>query len=214
MKIHCNKNALLFGFALMTLISAGIYFADFEFSEPSNPSHADIGVKDNSRSVKLNDQTNKPQKFVQKDKAFASPEINDQTRPLESETITVPVSDANFNAPAAGEYADQINQEEIIAKAKGYQAQLTEPDPAMPPISNKDVDTPSTGDYADQINQQAISAKSKGHQAQLIEPDPAIPPISDKDAGTQSTGEYADQINQQAIMAKAKSEGYLAPDVP
>ena len=152
MKNHFNKNSLLFVFALISLISAGIHFADVEFSVPSNSYHAGRG---NGISAKLNDPTLKQQKFDPKDKVFASSEKNDQPRPMEPETAMTPVSDDNFNIPAVGEYADQINQDAIIAKAKskGYQAPLTEPESATP-ISNKDAGAPSTGEYADQINQQ------------------------------------------------------------
>ena len=212
MKNHCNKNSLLFVFALISLILAGIHFADVEFPVPSNSDHAGNGL-----SAKLNDPTLIQQKFDRKDKDFASSEKNDQPRPMEPETAMTPVSDDNFNMPAVGEYADQINQDAIIAKAKskGYQAPLTEPESTTPPISNKDVDAPSTGEYADQINQQDIiaKAKAKGYQAPLTESESATP-ISNKDAGAPSTGEYADQINQQDIIAKAKLEGYLSPDGP
>jgi hypothetical protein len=213
MKNHCNKNSLLFVFALISLISAGIHFAEFELSGPSNSDYADKG---NDISAKLNDPTLKQQKFDRKDRGFASSEKNDQPRPMEPEIAITPVSDDNFNIPAVGEHADQINQDAIIAKAKakGYQAQLTEPESAIPPISNKDADAPSTGEYADQINQQDIIAKAKGYQAQSIEPESAIPPISNKNVDAPSTGKYADQINQQDIIAKAKLEGYLAPDGP
>lgn len=159
MKNHCNKNSMLFVFALISLISAGIYFADVDLSAPSDSDHAGKG---NGISAKLNDPTLKQQKFDRKDKDFASSEKNDQPRPMEPETAMTPVSDENFNIPAVGEYADQINQDAIIAKAKskGYQSPLTEPE-STTPISSKDADAPSTGEYADQINQQDIIAKAK-----------------------------------------------------
>ncbi len=166
MKNYFNKNALLFGFAFISLISAGVYFTYPEFNTPfshDNSDHADIISKDNEISVKLNNQKLKQQMIDLKDKDFALSEKNDQPSPTEPETAITPVPDDNFNAPAVGEYADQINQQDIIAKAKskGYQAPLTEQESAIPPISNKDISAKSTGEYSDQINQQDILAKAK-----------------------------------------------------
>ncbi len=166
MKNYFNKNAVLLGFAFISLILAGIYFPYLEFTASfshENSDHADIRSKDNEISLNLNNKKLKQQMADLKDKDFALSEKNDRPSPTEPETTITPVLDDNFNAPAVGEYADQINQQDIIDKAesKGYQAQLTEQESAIPPISNKDVSAKSTGEYADQINQQDILAKAK-----------------------------------------------------
>ena len=172
MKKHITKNTVLAGFAFIALVSASIYFTNMEFSASSsqdNSARADTAAQDNAAARSA------PEKAIPeihavdaqggapsgKDNNLALLKKRSQTQLTEIDPAIPPPSDKNVSAESTGEYADQINQQAIIAKTRpeGYLPPETAPD--SPPPSDKNIAAEPKGEYAQEVSQQALIDKGK-----------------------------------------------------
>ena len=96
-----------------------------------------------------------------KDNNLALLKKRSQTQLTEIDPAMPPPSDKNVSAESTGEYADQINQQAIIAKTRpeGYLPPETAPDSPSP--SDKNIAAEPKGEYAQEVSQQALIDKGK-----------------------------------------------------
>ena len=186
MKKHITKNAMLAGFAFIALVSASIYFTNTEFSASSPQDNSartgtaaqnnaaarsapekaipEVHVVDAQGGAYLNNNI-EPKKQdgapSGKDNNLALLKKSSQTQLTEIDPAIPPPSDKNVSAESTGEYADQINQQAILAKARpeGYLPPETAPD--SPPASDKNIAAEPKGEYAQEVSQQALIDKGK-----------------------------------------------------
>ena len=193
------------GVALATLISASIYFVNSQHTAlPANEQLTlrTTSIEDNNKATaalpfiaEIADRDNSTEAMDQvaarpeRDEDFAMLEKSNRVTLTEIELALPPPSSETVMAAATGEYADQINPQFILKKAKseGYFPPEVAPD-SHPPSGGNVVFEPK-GEYAHEVNQKTLIDKARREGYSLPEVAPASHPPSGKNVASKLQGE-------------------------
>lgn len=148
MKEYISNKTVLVGIAFFALVSASIYFVNPEFSASSSHDNSTLSdtaaedniatatsslknvaheeqVSDSQGAVYLDNNTGRKEQddtISERDKGIAILEKRNQVQLTEFDLALPPPSGKNVTGELTGEYADQINPQDIVDKAKseGY----------------------------------------------------------------------------------------------